>query len=125
MPHKVLLYHHVPVFDFELSHYSPFPVHGHLSRLWCTVGRGTDGLAGLCGAHQVFSFGNVVRILLVRRTEATPAIWCTLSVCVWTKCTAPTGKKSENPRGTVLVTRMAALQAEQRRETQRPASSRV
>jgi hypothetical protein len=37
---------------------------------------------------------------------------------VWTEFTVPTGKRSGHPRGMALVTRMAALQAEQRRETQ-------
>jgi hypothetical protein len=32
---------------------------------------------------------------------------------VWTQCTVRTGKKSKHPRGMVLVTRMAALQAEE------------
>jgi hypothetical protein len=37
---------------------------------------------------------------------------------VWTQFTVPAGKRSEHPRGMLLVTRMAALPVEQRRETQ-------
>jgi hypothetical protein len=41
-----------------------------------------------------------------------------LTFSVWTQFTMPIGERSEHPRGMPLVTRMAALQAEQRRETQ-------
>jgi hypothetical protein len=37
---------------------------------------------------------------------------------VWTEFTVPTGKRSEHPRGMPLITRVAALQVEQTRETQ-------
>jgi hypothetical protein len=41
-----------------------------------------------------------------------------LPFSVWTEFTVPIGKRGEHPRGKPLVTRTAALQAEQRRETQ-------
>jgi hypothetical protein len=44
-------------------------------------------------------------------------------VSVWTEFTVPTGKRSEHPRGMALDTRMAALQAEQRRGNQWHSSS--
>jgi hypothetical protein len=37
---------------------------------------------------------------------------------VGTQFTVPTGKRGKHPSGMTLVTRMAALQAEQRREVQ-------
>jgi hypothetical protein len=46
-----------------------------------------------------------------------------LPFSVWTKFTVSTGKRSEQPRGMALLTRMVALQAEQRRETQWHSSS--
>jgi hypothetical protein len=46
------------------------------------------------------------------------AIYVAGAYSVWTQFKVPTGKRSEHPRGMPLLTRMAAIQAERRREAQ-------
>jgi hypothetical protein len=65
---------------------------------------------------MLFAFSVRTELMVMASVRVAVSYAVAFRVCA--ECTVQTSKRREHPRRTPLVTRMAALQAEQRRETQ-------